>query len=94
MLSFLDQVGLLDQRGAPLPEPTRLFLEADRAEALLTLVQAWLRSADFNELRLVSSLVTEGAWRNDPLRARHAVLDFLFTIPGGLVGGLARNAVI
>jgi hypothetical protein len=89
--SFLAMVGLLDQHGAPLPEPTRLFLAASRPEALLTLVQAWLRSADFNELRMVPSLVTEGIWRNDPLRARHAVLDFLFTIPGGLDGGASQE---
>lgn len=80
--SLLAAAGLLDERGAPLPEPTRLFLEAPRSHALLHLVQAWLRSPDFNELRLTPSLVAEGAWQNDPLRARHAILDFLFTIPG------------
>jgi hypothetical protein len=84
---LLSTAGLLDAREAPLPEPTRLFLEARRADALLTLVQAWLGSAEFNELRLIPSLVAEGAWQNDPLRARHAILDFLFTVPGGVVGG-------
>jgi hypothetical protein len=84
---LLAAAGLLDARGAPLPEPTRRFLEASRAEALLWLVQAWLRSASFDELRLIPSLVAEGAWRNDPLRARHAILDFLSTIPGGLQAG-------
>jgi hypothetical protein len=85
--ALLAAAGLLDERGAPLPEPTRLFLEASRSQALLTLVQAWLRSAEFNELRLCPAWVAEGAWVNDPLRARHAILDFLFTIPGGLALG-------
>lgn len=80
--SLLGAAGLLDERGAPLPEPTRLFLEAPRSQALLLLVQGWLRSPDFNELRLAPPLLAEGAWQNDPLRARHAILDFLFTIPG------------
>jgi len=84
LAAILSSAGLLDRRGAPLPEPTRAFLEARRQDALLTLVQAWLRSADFNELRLVPVLVAEGQWRNDPLRARHAILDFLSTIPGGM----------
>lgn len=84
---LLSAAGLLDARGAPLPEPTRRFLEASRAQALLSLVQAWLRSASFDELRLIPSLLAEGAWRNDPLRARHAILDFLSTVPGGLQAG-------
>ena len=85
--ALLGMAGLLDRAGAPLPEPTRPFLEASRGEALLSLVQVWLRGAEFNELRLIPSLVAEGAWRNDPLRARHAILDFLFTIPGALSTG-------
>jgi hypothetical protein len=85
--AMLAMAGLLDAHGAPLPEPTRAFLEARREDALLSLVQSWLRSASFNELRLVPSLVIEGAWQNDPLRARHAVIDFLSTIPGGLASG-------
>jgi hypothetical protein len=85
--TLLGMAGLLDRRGAPLPEPTRAFLEANRGEALLSLVQVWLRGAEFNELRLIPSLVAEGAWSNDPLRARHAILDFLFTVPGALSTG-------
>lgn len=82
--AMLAMAGLLDAHSAPLPEPTRAFLEARREDALLSLVQAWLRSASFNELRLVPSLAAEGEWQNDPLRARHAILDFLSSIPGGL----------
>jgi hypothetical protein len=84
--SLLAAAGLLDAQGAPRPEPTRAFLEDRRPDALLALVQAWLGSAEFNELRLAPSLVSEGEWQNDPLRARHAILDFLSTIPGGHPG--------
>ncbi len=85
--ALLTTAGLLDARRTPLPEPVRAFLEAPRADALLTLVQAWLRSADFNELRLTPTLSAEGTWVNDPLRARHAILDFLFTVPGAVLSG-------
>ncbi len=81
---LLRAAGLLDASGAPLPKPSQQFLEAERGEALAMLVRAWLRSTSFDELRLVPSLVAEGEWRNDPLRARHALLDFLSTVPGGL----------
>jgi hypothetical protein len=85
--ALLATAGLLDARHTPRPEPTRAFLEAPRAEALLSLFQAWLRSQEFNELRLTPALVTDGAWVNDPLRARQAILDFIFTVPGAVVAG-------
>lgn len=79
---LLSAAGLLDEHGAPKPEPVRSFLEAERGEALACLVRAWLRSSSFNDLRLVPDFEAEGEWKNDPLRARRAVLDFLFTVPG------------
>lgn len=82
--ALLQTAGLLDRRGAPLPEPARQFLEAGRGQALLQLSRAWLRSTGFDELRLIPSLSAEGEWQNEPLRARQAVLDFLSTVPGGL----------
>ena len=80
--AFLDASGLLDDNGIPLPEPTRLFLEASRDEALVSLVRAWLRSQAFNELQLLFGMSMVGEWKNEPLRARQAVLGFLTTIPG------------
>jgi len=79
---LLSCAGLLDPSGVPLPEPTRLFLDAPRGEALAMLVKAWRSSPDFNELRLLPGLEAEGEWRNDPLRARTAILAFLNGIPG------------
>lgn len=80
--ALLAAAGLLDAQGIPLPEPTRQFLEASRSQALAQLAGAWLRSDSFNELRLLPGLIAEGEWKNDPLRARRAVLDFLTSVPG------------
>lgn len=84
---LLAEAQLLDERGVPQPEEVRRFLEAERGEALLWLARAWLRSANFNDLLHIPSLAAEGEWKNDPLRARSAILDFLFTIPGALTEG-------
>jgi hypothetical protein len=80
--ALLAAAGLLDGAGIPKPEPTRKFLEADRSEALALLARAWLDSAKFNELHLIPGLQVEGEWQNDPVLARHEILDFLFTVPG------------
>jgi hypothetical protein len=82
LLGLLDAAGLLDEQRLPRPEPVRRFLEAGRGEALLCLAKAWLRSATYNDLRLMPSVTPEGEWTNDPLRARRAVLDYLSTVPG------------
>ena len=80
--ALLAAAGLLDDAGVPKPEPNRRFLEANRAEALATLARTWLHSPEFNELRIIPGLSVEGEWQNDPVRARRAILDFLFTVPG------------
>jgi hypothetical protein len=79
---LLTAAGLLDDAGMPKPEPTRVFLEAGRAEALASLALAWLNSPQFNELRLIPGLRAEGEWQNDPLMARRAILDLLSGVPG------------
>jgi len=79
--TLLDIAGLLDPGGLPAPEAARAFLEAPRGAALAQLVQAWLSSETFNELRLLPGLRAEGDWKNDPRRARRTVLDFLADVP-------------
>ena len=79
--ALLESANLLDADGLPQPEPVRAFLEAPRADALLHLVRSWLHSPSFNELFLVPSLLFEGEWKNDPLRTRQRMLDFLLTVP-------------
>ena len=83
MHQLLRDAGLLDQNGDPLPDPTRLFLELTRNEALAFLVNAWKRSNDFDELRMVPGIVAEGEWKNDPKRTREVVFELLAQIPGG-----------
>jgi hypothetical protein len=79
--SILVISGIIDQNGRPLADPVRETLEASRAELLMKLFQSWKNSSQFNELRLLPNLITEGNWVNDPLRARQAVLGFLSFIP-------------
>jgi hypothetical protein len=84
--NFLIAANLLSKNGTPRLEAIREFLEASRGQALTQLVKAWLHSPNFNELRLVPDLEIEGEWKNDPLQARGAALDFLSSIPGSLAG--------
>lgn len=78
---LLDSARLLGKDGVPDPEPTRDFLEAERGQSLAQLVSHWIESKQLNELVLLPGLILEGEWRNDPLLAREALLDFLETIP-------------
>ncbi len=70
--------------GKPQIEPVRLFLEASRKEALEKLVNAWLESEAFNELRQVPGLVCEGEWSNQPLVTREFLLTLLEAVPENL----------
>lgn len=72
---------LIDSSDLPIPENTRAFLEASRAEALAMLFQAWRRADLFNELGLLTGLVFEGDWHNDTLHTRDTVLDMLSQLP-------------
>jgi hypothetical protein len=81
--ALLKAAHVLDESGQPNPKATRVFLEAERGQALAQLVQAWLQSKHFNELRLMPGLETEGNWDNDPLNTRKKVLDFARSAPPG-----------
>jgi hypothetical protein len=82
LLILLRSSSLITEDNAVQSDPLRVFLEGSRAEALAALVNGWLPSQDFNELRLLPGLKAEGEWQNDPLHARQAVLDFLAVVPG------------
>ena len=83
LLALLNSAALLAADGHPDLESTRSFLEVDRAQALLQLVNAWRASPDFNELRQLPGLVAEGAWQNDPRLARSQLLTWLQGLPEG-----------
>jgi hypothetical protein len=88
-LGLLTTTGLLDYSGLPIPDAARAFLEAPRGAALAQVVQAWLISNTFNELRLLPGLSAEGDWQNDPQRTRHAILNFLADVTPGAWWSLA-----
>jgi hypothetical protein len=83
MRLLVSAAGFLDVAGIPSPEPVRIFLEAERGEALFKLYQAWRQSPQLNELLLLPGLTFEGNWKNDPLRTRQFILDNLARIPEG-----------
>lgn len=78
---LLQNAGIVEKKGLPIPETTRSFLEAPPGEALSLLVKAWQKSKSFDELRLIPGLICEGEWSNDPLKARTTILDILSGIP-------------
>ncbi len=80
--ALLQAAGLIDRYGEPDPEAVRAFLEAPRAEALAQLVQAWMKSYTFNDLRMLPGLRFEGEWQNQPYETRQAVLEMLSQVPG------------
>jgi len=79
--SILAGSGIISENGLPQQKPVRIFLEASRVEALVGLVQSWKHSNQFNELRLLPNLSTDGNWENEPVRTRQAILGFLSGIP-------------
>ncbi len=61
------------------PEPVTEWLKAPPARQRLILAEAWRDDPTWNDLQQVPSLHLEktGAWRNDPLLARKAILHHL-----------------
>lgn len=83
LLELLSVAGLTAGAGVVMPEPAGRFLESPRGQALLHLVQAWVRSETFNELRLMPGLTCQGTWLNAPLQTRQFLLDWLTALPSG-----------
>lgn len=81
--TLLTAAGILDEAMQPIPDAARAFLEARRGEALAMLSRAWLSSKEFNELRLVPGLSTEGNWTNDPAHTRRMLLEMIQGLPEG-----------
>ena len=81
LIDLLSSARIMGKEGELIPERVKTFLEAERGSSLNKLVQSWLDSKSFNELHLLPGLFFEGEWKNNPLRARQAVLEFLSTIP-------------
>jgi hypothetical protein len=91
LLQLLKTSGLIGEDNIPLLEPTRKFLEERRGEALSHLVRSWIKSIDFNELRLLPGIIAEGEWQNDPLLTRQVILGFLPKPSGEVVVSNGKN---
>ncbi|HLB50128.1 MAG TPA: helicase-associated domain-containing protein [Anaerolineales bacterium] len=66
------------------PERVKPYLQASRADQLRTLADAWRGSKTWNDLLNVPALRAEpGAWRNDPIAARHFILRLCADLPSG-----------
>lgn len=83
LIELLRVGDILDSNLRPEPEKTRIFLETTRFNALKTITNGWLISDQFNELSLISEIVCEGKWKNNPLLARQFIIDQIKQIPIG-----------
>ncbi|HRN50069.1 MAG TPA: hypothetical protein PLC52_03055 [Anaerolineales bacterium] len=81
LLALLQAAGLVDAAGKVNATLARNWLEMERADALLTLAEAWLGSDTLNELRLLPGLTAEGGWQNDSKGTRSKVLAWLQAVP-------------
>lgn len=81
--ALLSAMKLITSNEQPVPEDARPFLEMPRGKALAWLVGGWRESELFNELKLIPSLICEGAWHNNPKIARDFLLDTLGEVPEG-----------
>jgi hypothetical protein len=86
-----ESTGLRRERGrlAPDPKGSTVWLRSTHWEQMTALFHTWRDSSDrppatsgWNDLRHTPGLQPEGGWRNDPLLARHAVLDALQSLDG------------
>ena len=81
LLELLSATGIVDGSQLPKTEQTRLFLEAERSQALTQLFQAWEKSETINELWLMEEIKCEGKWRNRPQSVRNHLLGLIRKIP-------------
>ncbi len=87
--ALLHTAGLVDAAGRVGANAARSWLEMERGDALLALVQAWLHSDQLNELRLLPGLSAEGGWQNDAKATRSKALALLCSLPTGQWWNLA-----
>lgn len=90
LLHLANRLGWLRRSESDLVQLThnrvRLFLEKSRSEQRTALWEAWLHSPEWNDLCRTPGLeCTEtGAWRNDPLQSRQALLAIFAKLQPGV----------
>ena len=82
-LSLLLTTAKLIKKNSIQTENVKTFLETSRSYALKILVDAWLQSDSFNELKLMPGILCEGEWKNQPQETREFLLNLLDEIPEG-----------
>jgi len=82
LTTLLRAAGLVNQQSRPVTEKVKTFLELSRSQALSSLVQSWIPSDSYNDLRLIPHLSFEGEWSNDPQLTRQTVLGMLDGLKG------------
>jgi hypothetical protein len=78
-----EQGGLSGDPLRPDPKKARTFLERTPEGASTVLLRAWRDSSAWNELEQMGGLAADGAWPNDPVRARRAFLEVIRAAPRG-----------
>jgi hypothetical protein len=73
--ALAQSIGLIN--GQIPTEIARNFLELPRGEALRWLVQSWMVSTDYDELKFHPDWRLEGTWQHDPRRSRLTLLKLL-----------------
>jgi hypothetical protein len=81
LTELLKSARLIDRHQVIQTDGLRSFLELPRGDALALLAGAWMNSSTYNDLKLLPTLKFEGHWRNDPLLARHTIIDFIKNLP-------------
>jgi hypothetical protein len=74
--------GLIDTASKLFPDKVKTFLAEPRNNALCLLFTNWYQSRIFNELRLMPGIITEGIWKNDPLKTRQALIEKIMALDG------------
>jgi hypothetical protein len=79
---LLISCGLLDTTANLHPDAVKTFLAEPRAAALCFLFTKWLSSTIYDELRLMPGIITEGIWKNDPLKTRQTLIERINALAG------------
>lgn len=66
---------LINPENNPIPDEAKPFLEYSRGSAMTFFFTKWKNSILYNELRIIKTFRCEGAWTNNPRRARQIVLE-------------------
>lgn len=78
--TLLQEAGIWREQKLPNAGEVRRFLEMNRGEALLRLMDAWRSSRIFDELRLVPGLLIESEVRYDPVAVRELILRLMVEV--------------